>query len=147
MWEAYQPIVRQYSRIPLSEERWLIAQAKKGSSESQKEIVLRHIGFVIFRLQRRLFPEYLKRFGEDLLEESILVLYQKIGTYNLCYRDKHGNLKPVKFSSYIWKRIDGFILDSVKKEIEKEKLASGSELVSSYEDEFTDGVEDDSEMV
>ena len=32
------------------------------------------------------------------------------------YKDKQGNLKPVRFSPYIWKRIDGFIIDSLKKE-------------------------------
>ena len=49
------------------------------------------------------------------------VLYDKITTYNLRYRDKKGNFKPVRFSSYIWKRIDGFILDSLKAELEREK--------------------------
>jgi len=122
MWDAYQRIVQQYPRIPLTEERRLIAKAKQGSDESRKEIVLRHIGFVIFRLRRRIFPEHLKRFGEDLLTETILVLYQKVDTYNLRYRDKHGNPKPVKFVSYIWKRVDGFILDFINEEIKKEKL-------------------------
>ena len=37
------------------------------------------------------------------------------------YRDKNGDFKPVRFSSYIWKRIDGFILDSLKKELERER--------------------------
>ena len=88
-------------KIPLSEERRLIALAKRGSKKSAEEIVLRHIGFVIFRLQKRIFPEYLKRFGEELLSESILILYQKIKTYDLDYCDKQGNPKPVKFVSYI----------------------------------------------
>jgi len=29
----------------------------------------------------------------------------------------------VRFASYIWKRIDGFILDSIKKEVGEEKYA------------------------
>ncbi len=143
MWEAYQQVVHQYPRLPLSEERRLIAKAQKGCVESEKEIVLRHIGFVIFRLRRRIFPEHLKRFGEDLLTETILVLYQKVDTYNLRYHDKHGNPKPVKFKSYIWKRIDGFIIDSIKKEIQNEKLVSKRDLVFLSEN----GVEHDDEMV
>jgi DNA-directed RNA polymerase specialized sigma subunit len=120
-WETYLNLARKYQKIPLSEERLLIAQAKKGSQKSTEEIVLRHIGFVIFRIHKRAFPEFLRRFGEDLLSDSIPILHQKIKTYNLKYRDKNGNPKPVKFASYIWKRIDGFILDSLKKEIMREQ--------------------------
>jgi hypothetical protein len=58
-----------------------------------------------------------QRFGEDLLEEAILIVYKKIESYGLDYRDKEGNPNLVKFISYIWKRIDGFIIDSLKKEL------------------------------
>ncbi len=44
------------------------------------------------------------------------VLYDKIKAYDLRYKDKYGNSKPVRFSSYIWKRVDGFIIDYLKKE-------------------------------
>lgn len=121
MWKVYRKIAKQYSKIPLLEERKLIAQAKKGSHTSAEEIVLRHMGFIIFRLRKRIFPELLRRYGEELLSESIVILYQKIKTYYLDYCDKQGNPKPVKFVSYIWKRVDGFLIDSVKKEIQKEK--------------------------
>jgi DNA-directed RNA polymerase specialized sigma subunit len=67
------------------------------------------------------FPAYIDRFGEDILSEAVFILYDKIKSYDLHYRDKHGDLKPVKFSSYIWKRIDGFILDSLKKELKRER--------------------------
>ena len=107
MWEVYSSTIQKYSRIPLAEERRLIAQAKKGSKRSAEEIILRHIGFVIFRIHKRAFPDFLNRFGEDLLSNAIPVLHQKIKTYNLNYRDKHGRRKPVKFASYIWKRLDG----------------------------------------
>ncbi len=120
-WETYLKLARKYQKIPLSEERLLIAKAKKGSRKSTEEIILRHIGFVIFRIHKRAFPEFLRRFGEDLLSDSIPILHQKIKTYNLKYRDKNGNPKPVKFASYIWKRINGFILDSLKKEIVREQ--------------------------
>ncbi|MCG2713515.1 MAG: hypothetical protein L6308_01545 [Candidatus Omnitrophica bacterium] len=63
------------------------------------------------------FPVFIQRFGEDLLEEAILILYKKIKSYDLDYRDNKGNPNPVKFISYIWKRIDGSILDTLKKEL------------------------------
>ena len=101
----------------MSEERRLISKAQKGSKKSKDEIVLRHIGFLIFRIHRRVFPELLRRFGEDLLEEAILIVYKKVDSYDLCYRDKQGNPNPVKFVSYIWKRIDGFVIDYLRKEM------------------------------
>ena len=100
----------------------IIAQAKQGSTESSQELILRHVGFVIFRLHKRVFPRLLQRFGEELLSSAIPVLYQKLHTYDLEYRDKQGNPKPVKFVSYIWKRIDGFILDSLKEELRQDRL-------------------------
>ena len=54
-----------------------------------------------------------------MLEEAILIIYKKIESYNLDYHDKQGNPNPVKFVSYIWKRIDGFIVDYLKKEMNK----------------------------
>jgi DNA-directed RNA polymerase specialized sigma subunit len=58
----------------------------------------------------------LERHGDDLLSAAILMLYQKIRTYNLHYRDRRGVLKPVRFVSYIWKRIDGLAIDHLKRE-------------------------------
>ena len=117
MWRAYSNVVQKYPKITLSEERRLILEAQKGSKESKDELVLRHVSFLIFRIHKVVFPDLVKRFGEDLLAEAILVTYKKIDSYNLDYRDKQGNPKPVKFVSYIWKRIDGFIIDSLKKEL------------------------------
>ena len=79
--------------------------------------MLRHIGFIIFRIHKVAFPALIQRFGEDLLEEAILIIYKKIESYDLNYCNKHGNSNPVKFTSYIWKRIDGFIIDTLKKEL------------------------------
>jgi len=117
MWEGYKDIVRRYPKLSLSEERHLIYKAQKGSKKSKEELVLRHVGFVIFRIHKVAFPALVQRFGEDLLEEAILILYKKIKSYDLNYRDNKGNSNPVKFTSYIWKRIDGFIIDSLKKEL------------------------------
>jgi DNA-directed RNA polymerase specialized sigma subunit len=119
MWESYRDIIQAYPKITLSEERRLISKAQQGSRKSKDEIVLRHVGFLIFRIHRRVFPRLIRRFGEDLLAETILIIYQKIESYNLDYRDKQENPKPVKFASYICKRIDGFIIDYLKKELNK----------------------------
>lgn len=116
--------IPKYPRISLLEERRLIAKAKKGSKKEVEELVLRHIGFIIFRIYKKTFPVYIERFGEEILSEATFILYDKIKTYNLRYRDKDGNFKPVRFSSYVWKRIDGFILDSLKKELERERQQS-----------------------
>lgn len=121
MWQSQLKLLKQYPKISLQEERRLIAKAKRGSSKAAEELVLRHTGFVIFRINKRVFPSYLRRFGEELFSEAILVLYEKIKTYNLRYRDRNGNFKPVRFSSYIWKRIDGFIVDVLSKETKSEK--------------------------
>ena len=116
MWKTYFFLTKRYPKITLSEERHLILKAQKGSKKSKDELVLRHIGFLIFRIHKIAFPEFIERFGEDLLE-AILIVYKKIESYDLDYCDTKGNPNPVKFVSYIWKRIDGFIIDYLKKEI------------------------------
>ena len=83
MWESYADIVRQYPKVSLAEERRLISKAQKGSKKSKDEIVLRHIGFLIFRIRKIIFPALIRRFWEDLLEEAILITYKKIETYDL----------------------------------------------------------------
>jgi DNA-directed RNA polymerase specialized sigma subunit len=122
MWKAYRCIIHRYPKISLQEERRQIRAAKRGDAEQAKELVFRHISFVIFRIHKRAFPTYARRFGEDLLSQAIFVLYDKIRTYNLRYYDKQGNFKPVRFVSYIWKAVDGLILASLKKELRHEKL-------------------------
>lgn len=120
MWKAYAPIIKQYSRLNLQDERRLIRLAKKRKDKAD-ELVLRHISFLIFRISKRTFPKHIARFGEDILSQGIFLLYEKIKTYNLRYYDKQGNFKPVRFVSYIWKGVDGLILASLKKELEREK--------------------------
>ena len=53
-------------------------------------MILRHVGFVIFRISKRAFPAYARRFGEDILSQAIFILHHKIQTYNLRYYDKEG---------------------------------------------------------
>jgi len=131
MWKAYSDIALRYPKIPLSEERRLILKAQKGSrlcqgfggqaEKSKDEIVLRHISFLIFLIHKVAFPALIQRFGEDLLGEAILITHKKIESYDLDYCDEQSNPNPVKFVSYIWKRIDGFIIDYLKKEINEPK--------------------------
>ena len=121
MWKTYRSIVRQYPKISLQEERRLIRRAKKGLKQAAEELVLRHIGFVIFRIHKRAFPAYAKRFGEDLLSQGIFLLYGKIQSYNLRYYDENGDFKPVRFASYVWRAVDGLILASLKKELRHEE--------------------------
>jgi hypothetical protein len=68
----------------------LILKAQNGSKKSKDELVLRHIGFVIFRIYKRAFPRLVARYGEDLLAGAILIVYKKIESYDLDYRDKRG---------------------------------------------------------
>ena len=121
MWKTYRDILQKYPRISLQEERRLIREAKRGGKAQAQELVLRHIGFVIFRIHKRAFPAYARRFGEDILSQAIVVLYERVQSYNLRYYDKSGEFKPVRFVSYIWKFIDGLILASLRKELRHEK--------------------------
>ena len=121
MFETYRRKIPQYPTISLEEERKLIAKAQKGCKKEIEELILRHINFIIFRIYKKAFPYYIDRFGEDIFSEAVFILYDKIRTYDLDYTDKHGDPRPVRFKSYIWKRIDGFILDSLKIEIERVK--------------------------
>ncbi len=117
MCRSYGATAQHYPKIFLSEEKRLILEAQKGSRKSRDELVLRHISFLRFRIRRIVFPHLVQRFGDDLPGEAILLIYKKIESYDLNYHDKQGNHHPVKFMSYIWKRIDGFIIDSLRKEM------------------------------
>jgi DNA-directed RNA polymerase specialized sigma subunit len=101
----------------LRQERRLIARAQKGSRECRDEIVMRHLGFVAFRVRRRVYPSLLRRYGEDIFSAAIPILFQKVETYDLRYRDPERRRRPVRFASYIWKRIDGFVIDSIRNEV------------------------------
>ncbi|HNX69258.1 MAG TPA: hypothetical protein PKI45_07210 [Candidatus Omnitrophota bacterium] len=63
-----------------------------------EELVLRHIGFVIFRIHRGAFPVYARRFGEDILSQTIVVLFECVLAYNLRYCDEQGISSP----SVLW---------------------------------------------
>jgi DNA-directed RNA polymerase specialized sigma subunit len=131
MYRQYAGLV-EFPIISLSQERHLIALAKKGHKKATDELILRHISFISFRINKKVFSDYRERFGNDILSEAVFILYDKIGTYNLNYKDKQGNFKQVRFTSYIWKRVDGFILDFLKEVSirEKKQIAMNSENFS-----------------
>jgi DNA-directed RNA polymerase specialized sigma subunit len=131
MYRQYAGLV-EFPIISLSQERHLIALAKKGHKKATDELILRHISFISFRINKKVFSDYRERFGNDILSEAVFILYDKIGTYNLNYKDKQGKFKPVRFTSYIWKRMDGFILDFLKEVSirEKKQIAMNSENFS-----------------
>lgn len=120
MFKTYRHLRHKYPKISLYQERRLIKQAQGRSKKKKNELVERHIWFVIFRINKIAFSTYRARFGEEILSQAIFILYEKIKTYDLRYKDRNGNPSPVRFSSYIWKRIDGVIIDYLKKEIETE---------------------------
>ncbi len=140
MWGTYGDLARRYPKISLEAERELIARAKRGSRKCRDEIVLRHIGFIIFRLQRKLLPPYLGRHGPEMLAAALPTLYEKVKSYDLDYRDQEGRPKPVKFSSYVWKHVDGFIIKSIKKELEIERMSAASYCVGDDEDSWVEKV-------
>lgn len=87
----YHRMLPRYPIISLEEERRLIAKAKRGCKEETEELVLRHVNFIIFRIYKKTFLFYIDRFGEDILAQAVFILYEKIKTYNLRYKDKHGD--------------------------------------------------------
>ena len=136
MFEAYRHLRNKYPKISLYQERRLIKQAQEGSKAKKAEFVERHIHFVIFRINKIVYPTYRERFGKDIFSEAIFILYDKIDTYDLMYKDKYGNQKPVRFSSYIWKRIDGFIIDYLMKELNRERQERSLDMgISDYEND------------
>jgi hypothetical protein len=64
-----------FQKLSLIEERRLIRRAKRGSQKDIEELVLRHVGFIAFRIYKKAFPVYIERFGEDILSEATFILY------------------------------------------------------------------------
>ena len=119
MFESYQNIVNQYKKLPLRYERKLIALAKKGDSSAQNELLLHLAGFFLFRIKTTLYPSFLIRYGEDILQDCFILATKNILTYNMRYRNKTGELQMVHLSTYMWKSVTGLILNftKTKKEI------------------------------
>ncbi len=121
------PISRQFlTRLTLAQERRLIRKAQSGSRKCRNEIVLRHVPFVARRVRKKVFPSLLRRYADELIAASVPELCRKVSTYDLHYRDESGRPWPVPFAAYIWKRIDGFIVDYVKREGARDRREGGA---------------------
>jgi hypothetical protein len=54
---------------------------------------------------------------------------KKIGTYDLEYKNKSGELQPLHFSTYIWKSVTGLIY-SYRKQVKEIYLSDISNTVT-----------------
>ena len=109
MFELYREVISQYKKLPLKQERQLIGLAQKGIVEAQSKLLLHLIGFFEIRIKTTAFPSLIQLYGEDLMQECVILAAEKIKTYNLEYRSKSGKLQPLHLSTYIWKSITGLI--------------------------------------
>jgi hypothetical protein len=100
--------------LPLCYERKLIASAKKGRTEARQELLIHLIGFFLFRVQTTLYPSFVKQYGEDVLQECLLLASKKIHTYKLRCRNRDARFAPVHLSTYMWKSVTGLILTHVR---------------------------------
>lgn len=115
MFEFYNDTVARYPNLSKQCERELIKRAQSGNEKAIEELLLSHIGFFRFRIRTILFPALARRFGDDILQECLLLASKKVGKFNLRYKDKKGRLSQVYFRTYLWKAVTGLILKSIKK--------------------------------
>ena len=78
MFETYRNNILKYQKLSLDEERHLIAQAKRGDKGKADELILRHIGFVIFRINKIIFPIYRDRFSADPDRSNDAFIYEAL---------------------------------------------------------------------
>jgi len=119
LFEFYRDIIKQSKKNSLDQERKLIALAKNGDVKAKDELLLSSISFCIFRINTVLYPKLVSQYGEDILQECLLLASEKIYKYNLRYKNKQGKRQKVYFRSYIWKGINGLIIRSMNDKREK----------------------------
>ncbi len=56
LWGINYHSLPKHPSLSLTEERRLIAKAKRGYKAETEDLVLRHIGFIIFRIHKKAFP-------------------------------------------------------------------------------------------
>lgn len=56
----------------------MIALAKNGNKAAKDELLLGHISFFIFRINKVFYPILVKQHGEDILQECLLMAGEKI---------------------------------------------------------------------
>jgi len=109
MFESYQKIMNQHNKLPLRQERKLIHLAQRGVVEAQNKLLRHLIGFFVIRVRTTAFPSFSLLYGEDIIQDCVIMAAEKIKTYNLEYKNKYGELQPLHFSTYIWKSVTGLI--------------------------------------
>ena len=115
VFELYQDVVTRYAKLSREGERKLIKSAQMGDEKAIEELLLRQIGFFKLRIRAILFPVLVKRYGDDILQECLLLASKKVHTFNLRYRNKQGRLSRVYFRTYLWKAVTGLILQIINK--------------------------------
>lgn len=109
MFESYQEIMNQHKKLPLKQERKLIHLAQRGFVEAQNKLLCHLIGFFVIRVKTTAFPSFFLPYGEDIIQDCVIMAAEKIRTYDLEYKNKSGELQPLHFSTYIWKSVTGLI--------------------------------------
>lgn len=92
--------------------------AKKGNISAKNELLLSQTGFFLYRIKTILYPKILNKYGEDIFQNCWIFAVKKIPSYNLRYRNKHGEFQPVYFRTFLWKGITGVIINSIKEQRE-----------------------------
>jgi hypothetical protein len=69
MLQVYRECIYAYKnkKVSLRQERRLILQAQKGCEKSVQEMVLRHVGFLLYRLHRKVIPPLLYKHQDDMV--------------------------------------------------------------------------------
>jgi DNA-directed RNA polymerase specialized sigma24 family protein len=118
LFEHYRKISARHDKLPLRYERKLIARSKKGHVEAQQELLLHMIGFFLFRICTTLYPSIVEQYGEDVLQECLLLAARKIHSYRLRCRRSSAPFAPVHLSTYMWKSATGLMLTHVRRKRE-----------------------------
>ena len=118
MFKSYQDIIKQYPKLPLKQERELIYLAQQGIVEAQNKLLLHLIGYFVIRVKTTAFPSFFLVYGEDIIQDCVVMAANKIKTYDLNYKNNFGELSPRHFSTYIWKSVTGLIYSYGRKKKE-----------------------------
>jgi hypothetical protein len=120
MWKTYLWMSYRYPKISLNEERQIIAQAMGALERKEKNLFFAMSALSFFGFIRRYSHLTWRVMGRIFFPRRYLfcMIKSKPMTWNV--RINRAILNLFIFFC-IWKRIDGLIIDSVKKEIKRER--------------------------
>jgi len=118
LFEYYRKITDHHKKLDLKVERKLISLAKKDDRAAKEKLLFHLTGFFIFRIQKTLYPFLLRQYGEDILQDCLLLALNKFKSYKMGYINKKGQINPLHMSTYLWKSVTGLILTYVKEKRE-----------------------------